>query len=156
MAPSAASRCAVDDPDVRRALTEPSAFARGFGFRFWEPPRPAVIGKRHAGRARPTRAGLVPGDRVVAIEGVAVADFPALVEAVSAQPGRQILVEYERDGVRQRTRVMTETDEVDGRRVGRIRVETPPPGPDAGRHGRAPHLRPGAGAAAGHACAAGR
>lgn len=119
---------AVDDPDVRRALTEPSAFARGFGFRFWEPPRPAVIGKVTAGGPADA-AGLAPGDRVVAIEGVAVADFPELVEAVSAQPGRQILVEYERDGVRQRTRVMTETDEVDGRRVGRIRVETPPPGP---------------------------
>ncbi len=118
----------VDEPDVRRALTEPSAFSRGFGFRFWEPVRPAVIGRVTPGGPADA-AGLRPGDRVVAIEGVAVGDFPALVEAVSAQPGRQILVEYERDGVRQRTRVMTETDELDGRRVGRIRVETPPPGP---------------------------
>ncbi len=119
---------AVDDPDVRRALTEPSAFARGFGFRFWEPVRPAVIGRVTPGGPADA-AGLRPGDRVVAIEGVAVADFPALVEAVSAQPGREILVEYERDGTRQRTRVMTETEPLDGRRVGRIRVETPPPGP---------------------------
>ncbi len=118
----------VDDPDVRRALTEPSAFARGFGFRFWEPVRPAVIGRVTPGGPADA-AGLLPGDRVVAIEGVAVADFPALVEAVSAQPGHEILVEYERDGVRQRTRVLTETDQVDDRRVGRIRVETPPPGP---------------------------
>jgi regulator of sigma E protease len=87
-----------------------------------------VIGKVTPGGPA-AAGGLVPGDRVVAIEGVAVADFPDLVEAVSAQPGRQILVEYERDGVRQRTRVTTDIDEVDGRRVGRIRVETPPPGP---------------------------
>jgi len=119
---------AVDDPDVRRALTEPSAFARGFGFRFWEPVRPAVIGRVTPGGPADV-AGLEPGDRVVAIEGIAVADFPALVEAVSAQPGREILVEYERDGARQRTRVMTEIDQIEGRRVGRIRVETPPPGP---------------------------
>jgi len=118
----------VDDPDVRRALTEPSTFARGFGFRFWEPVRPAVIGRVTPGGPA-AAGGLLPGDRVVAIEGVAVADFPALVEAVSAQPGREILIEYERDGVRQRARVMTETDQVEDRRVGRIRVETPPPGP---------------------------
>lgn len=118
----------VDDPEVRRALTEPTAFARGFGFRFWEPARPAVIGRIVPGGPA-EKAGLRAGDRVLAVEGVAVADFPALVEAVSAQPGRDILVEYERDGVRQRARVLTEADEVDGRRVGRIRVETPPPGP---------------------------
>ncbi len=119
---------AVDDADVRRALTEPSAFARGFGFRFWEPVRPAVIGRVAPGGPAAS-AGLLAGDRVVAIEGVAVADFPALVEAVSALPGREILVEYERDGARQRTRVTTETEQFDGRAVGRIRVETPPPGP---------------------------
>jgi regulator of sigma E protease len=118
----------VDDPDVRRALTEPSAFVRGFGFRFWEPPRPAVIGRVVAGGPA-ERAGLRAGDEVVAVEGVAVKDFPALVEAVSAQPGREILLEYRRDGVVRRTRVATEADEVDGRRIGRIRVETPPPGP---------------------------
>lgn len=118
----------VDDPEVRRALTEPTAFARGFGFRFWEPARPAVIGRIVPGGPA-EKAGLRAGDRVLAVEGAAVADFPALVEAVSAQPGRDILVEYERDGVRQRARVLTEADEVDGRRVGRIRVETPPPGP---------------------------
>lgn len=119
---------AVDDPELRRALTEPAGFARGFGFRFWEPVRPAVIGRLVQGGPA-ERAGLRAGDEVIAIEGVAVADFPALVEAVSAQPGREILVEYRRDGVTQRTRVMTDVDEVDGRRVGRIRVETPPPGP---------------------------
>jgi regulator of sigma E protease len=118
----------VDDPDVRRALTEPTAFGRGFGFRFWEPPRPAVIGRVVAGGPA-ERAGLRAGDEVLAVEGVAVKDFPALVEAVSAQPGREILLEYRRDGVVQRTRVATDADQVDGRRIGRIRVETPPPGP---------------------------
>ena len=118
----------VADPDQRRALTEPTAFARGFGFRFWEPVRPAVIGKVVSGGPA-DRAGLRAGDLVLAVEGVRVADFPALVEAVSAQPARDILVEYQRDGVTARTRVMTEADELDGRRIGRIRVETPPPGP---------------------------
>jgi regulator of sigma E protease len=90
--------------------------------------RPAVIGRIVPGGPA-EKAGLQAGDRVVAVEGVAVADFPALVEAVSAQPGRAILLEFERDGVRQRARLQTEADEVDGRRVGRIRVETPPAGP---------------------------
>lgn len=118
----------VGDPETRRVLTDPAAFVRGFGFRFWEPARPAVIGRILAGGPA-ERAGLLAGDAVLAVDGVAVADFPALVEAVSAQPGREILIEYRRDGVVRRTRVLTDVDEVGGQRVGRIRVETPPPAP---------------------------
>jgi regulator of sigma E protease len=75
------------------------------------------------------RAGLRAGDRIVAVDDAPVADFPALVEAISARPGREVLIEYERDGARARLRLTTESDEVDGRPVGRIRVENPPPGP---------------------------
>jgi regulator of sigma E protease len=118
----------IDDPAVRRELTEPAALLAGLGFRFWEPVRPAVIGRVLPGGPAEL-AGLRAGDRVLAVEGVPVADFPALLAAVSAQPAREILVEYERAGEHVRVRLRTAADEVDGRRVGRIRVETPPPGP---------------------------
>jgi regulator of sigma E protease len=118
----------VDDPDVRKALTDPAAFSRGMGFRFWEPPRPALVGRVSPGGPA-ERAGLRAGDRIVAVDDAPVADFPALVEAISARPGREVLIEYERDGARARLRLTTESDEVDGRPVGRIRVENPPPGP---------------------------
>ncbi len=118
----------VEDPQVRRALTEPSAFSGGFGFRFWEPPRPAVIGRVLAGGPA-ERAGLQSGDRVLAIDGQQVADFTSLVELVSARPDREIVVEFERGGVSGRVRLRTEADRIDGVDVGRIRVETPPPAP---------------------------
>lgn len=118
----------VDDPDVRRALTDPAAFSRGMGFRFWEPPRPALVGRVSPGGPA-ERAGLRAGDRILAVDGVAVEDFPALVEAISSKPGRDVLIEYEREGAVARVRVTTESDPVEGRAVGRIRVENPPPAP---------------------------
>ncbi len=118
----------VDDPEVRRALTEPSAFVGGFGFRFWEPPRPPVVGRVLAGGPA-ERAGLQSGDRVLSIDGQSVGDFTSLVELVSARPDREIVVEYERKGVTARVRLMTESDRIEGVDVGRMRIETPPPGP---------------------------
>lgn len=118
----------VDDPDVRRALTDPAAFSRGMGFRFWEPPRPALVGRVSPGGPA-ERAGLRAGDRILAVDGVAVEDFPALVDAISSKPGRDVLIEYEREGSVARVRVTTESDPVEGRAVGRIRVENPPPAP---------------------------
>ena len=118
----------IEDPEVRHALTEPAAFSRGIGFRFWEPPRPAVIGRVVDGGPAGV-AGLQAGDRVTSVDGVPVADFPALVELVSARPGSEVMVDYERNGVSGRVRIRTEVDRVDGRDVGRIRVETPAPGP---------------------------
>lgn len=118
----------VDDPEVRRALTEPSAFAGGFGFRFFEPPRPPVIGRVLAGGPA-ERAGLLAGDRIVAVDGVAVGDFTQIVELISTRPGREILIEYERAGASASVRLTTDSDRVDGVDVGRIRIETPPPAP---------------------------
>jgi regulator of sigma E protease len=118
----------IEDPEVRHALTEPAGFSRGIGFRFWEPPRPAVIGRVVDGGPAGV-AGLQAGDRVTSVDGVQVADFPALVELVSARPGREVMLDYERNGVSGRIRMRTEVDRVEGRDVGRIRVETPAPGP---------------------------
>jgi len=118
----------VDDPEVRRALTEPSAMLRGIGLRFWSPPVPAEIGKVDAGGPA-DQAGLRPGDRVVAVDGERIEDFPALVEAISARPNRDIRIEYLREGRSAQMTVRSSADLLDGREVGRIRVQTPPPPP---------------------------
>jgi len=118
----------IDDPEVRRALTEPAALLPGIGMRFWSPPIPAVIGKADAGGPADA-AGLLAGDRIVAVDGVEIIDFPMLVEAISVRPNREISVVYERDGVQGSTMVATTADLVDGREVGRIRIQTPPPPP---------------------------
>lgn len=116
----------VDDPEVRRALTEPPALLPGIGMRFWSPPIPAVIGKADAGGPADA-AGLKPGDRILKVDGVQIEDFPMLVEAISLRPNREIAIEYERDGAMASTVVATTADLIEGREVGRIRVQTPPP-----------------------------
>ena len=118
----------VEDAAVRRALTEPQGLLPGIGMRFWTPPVPAEIGKVEAGGPAEV-AGLRPGDRVTAIDGEAIADFPALVEAISARPNREVVLDIVRAGSASKLTVRTTADLIDGREIGRIRVQTPPPPP---------------------------
>lgn len=118
----------VDDPAERRALTEPSALMRGVGMRFWSQPVPAQIGRvLPAGPAE--QAGLQVGDLITAIDGQPIGDFVAMSEALAVRPNRDLVIRYERGGVSATTTVRTSADLVDGREVGRIRIETPPSAP---------------------------
>ena len=118
----------VDDPAERRALTEPSALMRGVGMRFWSQPVPAQIGRvLPAGPAE--QAGLQVGDLITAIDGQPIGDFVAMSEALAVRPNRDAVIRYERGGVSATTTVRTSADLVDGREVGRIRIETPPSAP---------------------------
>jgi len=67
------------------------------GLRLFRPDVPAVIGKVVPGSVA-ERAGIVAGDRVVAIDGARVASWEALVAKVRASPGRALVLEIERDG----------------------------------------------------------
>ena len=118
----------VDNLAERRALTEPSALMRGVGLRFWSQPVPARIGRvLPAGPAE--QAGLQVGDLITAIDGEPVGDFVAMGEALAARPNREVAIRYERGGVLATTTVRTSADLVDGREVGRIRIETLPSAP---------------------------
>ena len=118
----------VDNLAERRALTEPSALMRGVGLRFWSQPVPARIGRvLPAGPAE--QAGLQVGDLITAIDGEPVGDFVAMGEALAVRPNREVVIRYERGGVLATTTVRTSADLVDGREVGRIRVETLPSAP---------------------------
>jgi regulator of sigma E protease len=115
----------VGDPGERRRLTEPAELFRGLGFQFWTPPVPPVLGPvTPDGPA--ARAGLAAGDRVVAIDGVPMNDFRQIVEYISARPGARINIDYRRAGAAHSAAVAVASEEVGGRRIGRIRVQQPP------------------------------
>jgi len=114
----------VEDPGERRRLTEPAELFRGLGFQFWTPPVPPLLGPvTPDGPA--ARAGLAAGDRIVAIDGVAMSDFRQIVAYISARPGAHITIDYLRGGATHSVAVAVASEEVGGRRVGRIRVMQP-------------------------------
>jgi regulator of sigma E protease len=115
----------VAEPSERRRLTEPAELFRGLGFQFWTPPVPPVLGPvTPDGPA--ARAGLAAGDRVVAIDGVPMNDFRQIVEYISARPGERINIDYRRGGATRSAQVAVASEEVGGRRIGRIHVQQPP------------------------------
>ncbi|HXW75353.1 MAG TPA: RIP metalloprotease RseP [Steroidobacteraceae bacterium] len=114
----------VPDAAERRRLTEPAELFRGLGFQFWTPSVPAVLGPvTPDGPA--ARAGLLAGDRIIAIDGVPMRDFRQIVEYVSARPGERLRIEYQRGGSEHSTEVQVASEEVAGKRTGRIRVVQP-------------------------------
>jgi regulator of sigma E protease len=114
----------VNDPTERRRLTEPAELFRGLGFQFWTPTVPPVLGPvTPDGPA--ARAGLAAGDRIVAIDGVPMNDFRQIVEYISARPGERINIDYRRGGATHSAAVAVASEEVGGRRIGRIRVQQP-------------------------------
>jgi len=114
----------VEDAGERRRLTEPAELFRGLGFQFWTPTVPPVLGPvTPDGPA--ARAGLAAGDRVIAIDGVPMSDFRQIVEYISARPGARINIDYRRGNVMHSAAVAVASEEVGGRRIGRIRVQQP-------------------------------
>lgn len=63
------------------------------------PVTPPVVGEVIAGGAAEA-AGLLPGDRILAVEGESVDRFAAFSEKVSRNPGRTLAFAVERDGAR--------------------------------------------------------
>jgi regulator of sigma E protease len=103
----------------RRALTEPGTLLRGLGMSFWYPPQPVVIAELTDGEPA-ARSGLAIGDRVVAVDGIAVDDYPrfvALIRARAEQPTRLTAL---RDGQRFDVDLVPKAVVEDGQRVGKI------------------------------------
>ncbi len=69
------------------------------------------------------RAGLQSGDEIVAVDGMAVADWFALVEQVQDRAGEPVTLTLERDAERRQVELTPETATLeDGSEVGRIGV----------------------------------
>jgi regulator of sigma E protease len=119
------ARLTVADSDARKRLTEPSELLRGLGFQFW-PPVPAVLGQVEAGGPA-ARAGLATGDEIVSVDGAPVANFHDIIARISAHPGEHVTIGYRRGGETHNADVTVASDDVAGKRVGRIHVMQPPP-----------------------------
>ncbi len=91
------------------------------GLRGYRPELPAVIGKLVAGGPG-DRAGLLPGDLVVGIDGSPVRHWMDLVGAVRKSPGRELRVEYVRDGVTAAVHIVPEAISERGQLIGKIGV----------------------------------
>jgi regulator of sigma E protease len=118
------ARLRVPDAEQRRHLTEPAELFRGLGFQFWTPPLPAVLGQvMPDGPA--ARAGLRAGDVVEAIDGTPVHDFREIVALISAHPGERVTIDYARGGALHRVQLEVQSEQVGGKRLGRIHVMQP-------------------------------
>ena len=103
----------VPDSAERRRLTEPSVLLNGVGFHFMEPPMPPLVGDvQHDSPA--ARAGLASGDRILAVDDIPVHDFRDISRYLSAMPGKNVLIRYERAGAEHSVRLTTATVQVRG------------------------------------------
>ena len=117
-------RLVVADIGQRRRLTEPAELLTGLGFDFWNPPDGAIGQVTPGGAA--ARAGLMGGDRIVAIDGAAVKNFDDIAHRVSERPGQRLTIAYSRDGVEHTTTLEVSTEESGGKHVGRIGINRYP------------------------------
>ena len=112
---------AVDNADLRRQLTEPDRLLATLGFAFWQPPIPAVLGLVEP-KGPAALAGLLSGDTILAINDSVIGDFRELRQHIELLGGQDIVLRYRRQGTEASTRVQVASDEVNGRRIGRIHV----------------------------------
>jgi regulator of sigma E protease len=91
------------------------------GVRFYRPDMPPVIGKIVAGGPG-AQAGLLPGDRVMAVDGQPVALWMDFVAKVRDAAGRSLRLDIERAGGNATVDVLPEAISERGRSVGKIGV----------------------------------
>src|SRR5688572_15204837 len=97
-------------------------FLGKLGLRPFRPNVPAELGRVRPGSAA-ERAGLQAGDRVLAVEGKPIATWFDFTAEVTANPGRTLAFEIEREGRRFTVRGTPEPVGEGAGRVGRLGVE---------------------------------
>jgi regulator of sigma E protease len=105
----------------RREMTEPGRLLPGLGFDLSTWNAATLVHEAPAASAG-ARAGLRAGDRLLAVDGQAVANMTEFVGMVSGAPGRDISIEVERAG--ERLRIVAPVPRVvdQGRVIGRLGI----------------------------------
>jgi regulator of sigma E protease len=114
----------ITDPEKRRKLTEPNQLLPGLGFDFWKPERPAELAAIVPGGGA-EKAGLLPGDLVVALDATPIRTFDEFYDYVRARPDKQMIVKVQRNGVFLTKPATTAKVEENGESFGRLGVEGP-------------------------------
>ena len=110
----------IDMAAVRAAGWEGDPLGR-VGLLLGHPRTPPVLGKVEGGSAA-AKAGLLAGDRIVAIDGEPLDDWSDVVRIIRAAPGRTLTIDFRRDGVSLATSVTVSSETRKGREIGRIGV----------------------------------
>jgi regulator of sigma E protease len=109
-------RLASDRFDLGELEKDP---LRLLGLVLYRPPLPAVVGRVQSGSAA-AEAGFREGDRVLAIDGKAIADWAELSAAARAAAGRQLRFAVERDGAQVQLSAVPRLAEEGGQKLGRL------------------------------------
>lgn len=100
-------------------LTEPGQLFVKLGFKPWAPVPDAVIGELVPGGPA-ERAGMQSGDRVLAVDGIAVDSWAEWVELIRARPGQRIEVSLLRGEEALALAIDVDSAGSDAGRIGRI------------------------------------
>jgi len=106
----------------KRSLTEPGKLLPGLGFDLATWNAATMIEATPAGSAG-ARAGLRPGDRLLAVDGQPIANSSAFRSVVGAAANREISIEVERQG--ERLRIVAAVPRVieEGKPIGRLGIQ---------------------------------
>jgi regulator of sigma E protease len=100
-------------------LTEPGELFKKLGFEPWVPKPDAVIGDLTPGGAA-QKAGLKPGDRILAADGESINNWGDWVAVVRARGGEQVVATVRRGGSDLQIPIDVEVVDTDEGRIGRI------------------------------------
>jgi regulator of sigma E protease len=107
--------------DDRRTLTEPGKLLPGLGFDLASWVATSRVQAVPVGSAG-ARAGLMPGDELLAIDGQAVTNSSEFVALVNAAPDRDVTLEVERAGKRLSLTAAVPAVIESGKRIGRLGI----------------------------------
>jgi regulator of sigma E protease len=108
----------IDFGAVSNALDK-GVLLENLGLAVWRPTVPAVIDRLVAG-APAEQAGLLPGDRIVAVDDKAVESWSEWVAFVRAHPGETLRIRVERDGQQLELSLVPRAVEEKGTTIGQI------------------------------------
>ncbi|HVC01592.1 MAG TPA: RIP metalloprotease RseP [Steroidobacteraceae bacterium] len=108
-------------PGDRLPLTVPGRLLPGLGFDLASWTAATVVQSVPPGSAG-ARAGLEPGDRLLAVDGAKLANGTAFIAAVSAAANHEISLGILRHGVRLQLRAAVPAVRQDGRTIGRLGI----------------------------------